>query len=483
VITAVTTLVLVSVACTSGARAAGHSGCASSAPGCQLWLSRFNDPVNAIDSARAMAVSPDSGTVYVTGRSHAASGSRHTFDYGYATVAYDAATGAQLWLSRYDGFDATPVAVAVSPDGRTVFVTGSANVTGTRYDYVTIAYSAATGAELWKSDLPGSGNSENRPAAIAVSPDGGTVFVTGTSDGGTKLFRFSYGYDTVAYDAATGARRWQRVFEGPIIGRADHTFFAEATSLAVSPDGRTVFVTGTSQSRATRQDYATIAYGAANGTQIWVRRYSGPSGGNDTATAVEVAPGGGRVFVTGRSMAASGRFNFATLSYDAATGRQLWARRYRSRSGDSTNVMLGVAPGGRTVFVSGSGGGDLTRGDAFVTVAYRAAAGSRLWASRYRARGYRSDDAVGLAVGPGGRHAYVTGTGWGSRGGLRDYVTLALGAATGARLWVARYNGPAGREDSPAAIVASPGGRRVYVTGTSRGAGTGFDYATIAYRG
>jgi hypothetical protein len=482
VIIAVTTLVFVSVACTSAARAAVDSGCAPSAPGCQLWLSRFNDPVNAIDTASAMAVSPDGRTVYVTGRSHTASGTKHTFDYGYATVAYDAATGAQLWLSRYDGFDGNPVAVAVSPDSRTVFVTGDGNVSGTHYDYVTIAYSAATGAELWTGDMPGSGNSGNYAAAIAVSPDGRTVFVTGTSDGGTKLFRFSYGYNTVAYDAATGAQRWRRVFKGPIIAPRDHSFIAQATSLAVSPDGRKVFVTGTSESRATGQDYATVAYGAANGTQKWVRRYSGPSGGNDTATAVEVAPGGGRVFVTGKSMTALGKFNFATLAYDASTGRQLWARRYRSRSDDNTSVMLGIAPRGRTVFVSGSGGGNLTRGNAFITVAYRAAAGSRLWVSRYRAPAYLSNDAVGLAVGPRGRNAYVTGTGWGTKGGLRDYITIALRTATGARQWVARYNGPAGREDSPVAIVADPSGLQVYVTGTSRGAGTYFDYATIAYR-
>ena len=84
-----------------------------------------------------MAVSPTGGTVYVTGGS----------GDGYATIAYNAVTGAQLWVQRYDGtpnYAGQPpeaLSVAVSSTTGTVFVTGCLiPVGGSNYDYTTIAY-------------------------------------------------------------------------------------------------------------------------------------------------------------------------------------------------------------------------------------------------------------------------------------------------------------------------------------------------------
>jgi outer membrane protein assembly factor BamB len=53
-------------------------------------------------------------------------------------------------------------------------------------------------------------------------------------------------------------------------------------------------------------------------------------------------------------------------------------------------------------------------------------------------------------------------------------------SSNGAQSWVTRYNGPGNGEDKPVSIkVASDGS--VYVTGRSKGTGTGFDYATVKY--
>jgi len=73
-------------------------------------------------------VSPGGSRVYVTGGSYP----------GSATLAYSAATGAQLWLARHN--DMLLAAVAVSPGGSRVYVTG---LTGPfRYDYATVAHRA-----------------------------------------------------------------------------------------------------------------------------------------------------------------------------------------------------------------------------------------------------------------------------------------------------------------------------------------------------
>jgi outer membrane protein assembly factor BamB len=92
-------------------------------------------------------------------------------------------------------------------------------------------------------------SSSDQANAVAVSPDGGTVYVTGSSTNAG----LSHEYDTFAYDAATGAVVWQR-------GYSPKHNDAYATAIGVSPDGGTVFVTGYSAAWGTLADYATVAF-------------------------------------------------------------------------------------------------------------------------------------------------------------------------------------------------------------------------------
>ena len=112
----------------------------------------------------------------------------------------------------------------------------------------------------------------------------------------------------------------------------------------------------------------------------------------------------------------------------------------------------------------------------------RPTAGARLWGRRYNGPGNREDHAFSVAVSPVGTQVLVTGTSQGSGSGL-DYATLAYSAVTGARLWVARYNGPGNRDDEAFSVAVSPGGTRVFVAGFSYdGPATGYDSATVAYK-
>ncbi len=195
--------------------------------------------------------------------------------------------GMQRWVQRYNGSgkgsDAGR-AVAVSPGGRRVFVMGESTGASSGLDYATIAYSAATGARLWVSRYNGPANGKDVARAVAASPGGGTVYVTGDSPGSQS----SYDYATVAYNAATGARLWVSRYNGPANG--DDI----ARTVAVSPGGGTVYVTGYGTGTASGGDYATVAYNAATGAQRWVSRYNGPGNAFDIAYSVAVSPDGAR---------------------------------------------------------------------------------------------------------------------------------------------------------------------------------------------
>jgi hypothetical protein len=254
----------------------------------------------------------------------------------------------------------------VSPDGSTVYVTGSTNdpTAGNQY-YDTVAYDAATGAKRWVRRFNGRGSDADFATSVGVSPDGSTVFVTGHSSGsGVRA------YTTVAYDAASGSQLWATRYEGAGFAYVD-------PDLAVSSDGSAVFLSGIGGSTPTwkTRDYATVAYDASTGVQLWERRYDGGDG-PDFPSALGVSPDGSAVYVTGRS---DGRWNpdYATVAYDAVTGATLWVRRFDGavdRYGDDYGRALAVSPDGSAVFVTGDSIGSGSRFDFdFVTLAYSAA--------------------------------------------------------------------------------------------------------------
>jgi hypothetical protein len=282
----------------------------------------------------------------------------------YATVAYDAATGARQWVKRYNGQGLSPVdrafALGVSPDGSKLFVTGQSYGSASGHDYATIAYDTATGKRLWLARYNGPGNGTDLASALDVSPDGSKVFVTGRSIGSGSNFD----YATVGYDAATGARLWVKRYNGP--GHGDDF----ATALVVSLDGSTVFVTGNSAGVTSGQDYATVTYDATSGARQWLKRYNGTAGGDDIANAVGVSPDGSKLFVTGQSAGPTSGDDYATVAYDNATGSRLWVKPYDGpASGTDDAAALAVSADGAKLFVTGRSEGSGSDFD-YATVAY-----------------------------------------------------------------------------------------------------------------
>lgn len=160
----------------------------AAADGADVWAQRWNSGGTTPDDPRAM-VQDASGRLIMSGVSGG----------DYLVAAFDAATGDHVWDSRYAGppdwYDVA-TCVTVAADG-SVIASGYSDGSGTGWDMATVAFDGATGAELWAHRFDGYTLSDEA-CAVAVSPTG-DVAVVG----------YAYSYDAgndaviVYYDAGT----------------------------------------------------------------------------------------------------------------------------------------------------------------------------------------------------------------------------------------------------------------------------------------
>ena len=382
-----------------------------------------------------MVVSPDGSQVFATGTSAGAGG---TTDF--VTVAYNTATGAKQWIRSYsaNGRPMQAKSIAVSPDGTKVIVVGQK--TGrVRTELQAVAYDAATGTELWHTLFDQSRHASG--AAVTVSPDGARVWMAATfGNGFSRAVPLGYdsatgvfaskgmvtgletpaaiavspdssmvllagsgpGADVVAYNAATGARLWSQKLCG--------FSMCSGIDVKVSPDGSTVYVTGEVPWGGPPGSYGTEAISAATGRKLWRQRYEQ---GFSTPASLAVSPDGSMIFVTGTTgtKTVTPMSDYTTVAYHS-TGIQAWVAHYTGPAKDSTAAKVAVSPDGSTVYVTGTSGARPANGVAYtriVTIAYSAATGSPLWRANYGVRKQNSS-AVALAVSPDGSTVFVTGT-------------------------------------------------------------------------
>jgi hypothetical protein len=394
-------------------------GTARSAPlaaGDQLWIARYAGPDHFYDAFADVAISPEGSTVYATGSS-----ANFSFGDDWITGAFDAASGETRWSRREQPADSElsqGTRLAPSPDGSRVFVIGKTEQ-GAKADYTTLALDAATGQRLWGRRYNGPGASYDFPLGVAVSPDGSRVFVTGWSEGiGTGYWDWA----TVAYDAATGHRVWAQRLNGP--GNGSDT----TSSIAVSPDGSRLYITGSIEISTSDTDYLTIACDADTGARLWARRYDGSANSFDFATAMTLSSDGSRIVVTGYSRGIGTSDDYATIAYDARDGASLWDVRYDGPGHDSDEAeSIAINPDGGSVVVTGRSAGAQTGAD-FGTAVYDMATGTLVWARRYKTIGVNDDIARSVVTSPDGATVYVTGS---TGSDHPDLTTLAYAGSTG----------------------------------------------------
>ncbi|GAA1740670.1 hypothetical protein GCM10009809_40270 [Isoptericola hypogeus] len=283
--------------------------------GKQDWIARRGDP-GLMTTGIDLSIDPEGKYAYVSGFTQL----RHReVAVNPVTVAYELTgvrRGEERWVSRRDSVAVNFQAWhnSVSSDGDRIFVTGTVLEDSEEFDerMQTQALDAATGELVWTSTFgaadhdwepghtgPARGTDQAETEAIAVSPNNDLMFVTGSHCEGSSCAG-DFGLVTVAYRQSTGEEVWSAIHaisHPPIPRTLD-------TSVAVSPDGTGVYVSGvccaTRKSTLPREQ-VTFAYDAATGERTALARENFQGGSIENAGEILVSPHDGTVYATGQA--------------------------------------------------------------------------------------------------------------------------------------------------------------------------------------
>jgi type IX secretion system substrate protein/beta-propeller repeat-containing protein len=422
------------------------------------WQTRYTSAGSNVDRAEDL-FRDAAGNVYVTGLGLGASG-----NFDYITIKYDPA-GAQLWKSEYNGpGNSLDEAHAITVDAAgNVYVTGwSYGGAGTGYDYATVKYNSA-GVQQWASRYTNTAGGTDEAWDIGAD-NAGNVFVTGSSDGsGTNSAAA-----TVRYNSA-GVQQFANRFEGA--GNSIDAGYAIFVDAATGE----AYITGyTFRSTAADFNYITIKYNLA-GAQQWATEYNSPDANYDEAHAIAV-DASGNVYVTGTTQTlVLTNFDYGTVKYNSA-GVQQWAMRYNGTGNDVDRANAIVLDASGNVYITGKSVGAGSAAEDAFTIKYNNA-GATQWTARYNGPANGYDEGKAIAVDAAGA-VYITGYSF-TAGANNDYTTIKYDAA-GTQEWITKYNGTGNNVDQAAGISVDALGN-VFISGLSKGAGSNEDFETIKY--
>lgn len=359
-----------------------------------------------------------------------------------------------LWEGVHEGPEDKAIAhhLVLSPDGQTAYIVGGTSTWLTFTDLVTWAVDVTTGELIWSAVYNGgSGESElsyHDVRAIAVSPDGSRVTVAGTSQGSGQ------GDDivTLAYDAATGAQLWMDRYHGGSDSDEDI-----ATAIAVDRTGTYVLTAGVVVGKDDSRKGVIIGYDLATSDRLWELPFSSPCwnshllGMKATPASSAIFVGGLRSSCLSDSVEETPHdlahtFTPTIWAVDPATGEVLW----EAQDDDplltfQTAMPLGALEATEESVVLSSRITNPRNSDNDLDVLTMAVdlEGEILWRARYDSMG--RDDLLGIKAAPDGSHVYVVAASpavatAGVQDQNLDIVVTAYDGTSGAVAWTSRLD-------------------------------------------
>jgi hypothetical protein len=330
------------------------------------------------------------------------------------TIAYDATSGNPIWTAPalYNNGNGFAKTVAASADGARVYVTGSTVVKlpdGTYHiDATTIAYDGATGAQLWVASVPGPTGAPPPGFAdgFGVAAVGGKVFMAVRQ---SDAQAYSHELDLLVIDDITG----QTLVTGSRPIHAD-----DEVGLTVSADGSRAFMEvqdlPVDSSGTTHGVMGVVAFDAKTGQSLWLADYFGPNPTGSLQSGsipwmwgpIATSPDGSRVFAATESV--DGDFGlagtgFTTVAYDGASGTQLWIAEHNTNTPVNyifAGPMVTIDPAGRAVYVTGPA----EQAETFATIAYDPATGAPFKTGMYTSAPGESN---AFTISPDGSRVFV----------------------------------------------------------------------------
>jgi DNA-binding beta-propeller fold protein YncE len=389
-----------------------------------------------LSGAHGVAVSPDGKSVYVA---------IFQSNGGVSILNRDTTTGAITQPAGTAGCvsetGAGPCAdghglkltneVAVSPDGKNLYVasTGSDAVARLNRDTTTGAISQPAGTAGCVSET-GAGTCANGhgldfPLGVAVSPDGKSVYVA--SAGTSAVARFNRNTTTGAITQPAGALGCVSDTGGGSC--ANGHGLTGARSVAVSPDGKSVYVASSDGFVARlNRNTTTGAITQPAGTTGCVSENGGGTCANghglNTPLGVAVSPDGKSVYVGSADSDAVARFNrnatTGAITQPAGTAgcvSNMGAGLCAAGHGLDGADQVAVSADGKNVYVT-SNGGSADQGGAVARLDRNTTTGAITQPSGHTgcrsvdgsgncARGRGLQGAIGVAVSPDGKSVYV----------------------------------------------------------------------------
>ena len=164
---------------------------------------------------------------------------------------------------------------------------------------------------------------------------------------------------------------------------------------------------------------------------------------------------------------------FAVVRLVAGGSIERWVAIHSGLDGDAVGCCPIALDGSGNVYVTGTSQSPTTGRD-FGIIKYDTN-GNELWSVFYNGPDSLADESRALTLDSWG-NIYVTGTSEGATTD-KDYATIKYDT-NGNELWSARYNGPDSLADESRALVLDSSGN-TYVTGISWASATGTDFVTV----